>query len=290
MNYYLKKRLHYHISRSDMAQMLGIDYSFYYAIEKGDVKMPINLIGKFNEIINRGKENEIITAENEIKADAFWEEVKQKNERGKYVLVDKMHEFNIYNYETLAQLLGYKSVGTIYNYLLGINEAGKEFKKRLYNFFSDELNIQIPKKVDPKTKKIKKFDFKHSDKEIEFFNKFKLFDWLNKNDLTPREFAKISGVSEGSLYNFDNWKGGIRIPMDKTIKAIRDAVKQYEKQDQETPKKPNDDYISKQQLLAECQAQLEEDNAKIQELQKQIEEIKTKSEITTKFIAMIQKL
>ena len=35
--------------------MLGVSYERYILIEKGLVKMPSNLIDKFNAIINKGK-------------------------------------------------------------------------------------------------------------------------------------------------------------------------------------------------------------------------------------------
>ena len=132
MNLYLKRRLQNNIARSDMANMLGISYQRYYAIEKGSVKMPLNLIDKFNEIISKGKENEIIGLDNKVKADEFWERMHQKDDTGRWELVNKMHEFNIKNYEELVALLGYKSVNTIYNYLQRRDPAGDEFKKRLY--------------------------------------------------------------------------------------------------------------------------------------------------------------
>ena len=144
MTYYEKKRKKSGLSKSDMAIELGLTYARYVSIEKGDVKMPSKLIDKFNEIVNRGKENELTYVENNTKANEFWEEVKQLRKDGKYVLYTKMEEYNIKTVKQLVSLLGYKSAGSIWNYLQGRNEAGDEFKKRLYNFFHDETNIQIP--------------------------------------------------------------------------------------------------------------------------------------------------
>lgn len=157
MNYYEKKRKKSGLSKSDMAIELGLTYARYISIERGDVKMPSKLIDKFNEIVNRGKENELTNVENNIKADEFWEDVKQLREDGKYVLYTKMEEYNVKTVKELAPLLGYKSAGSIWNYLQDRNKAGNEFKKRLYNFFHDETNIQIPSTkpkviAKPKTK------------------------------------------------------------------------------------------------------------------------------------------
>lgn len=286
MNYYLKKRLHYHIPRSDMAQMLGIDYNFYYAIEKGDVKMPINLINKFNEILNRGKENEITTTQNELKADEFWQQMKQKNADGRYVLVDKMHEFNIYNYETLVHLLGYSSVGTIYNYLQDKNPVGKEFKKRLYNFFSDELNIQIPKHKKTVQKK-KPVVSRPVDKELDAYYKntdFKAI--LRERNLTNRELARAIGVHDSIISTMVRKKTK---PSDKVLYAVKQFL-----EDTATSVSVNnttsDKYISKQKLMDECQKELDGFKELIAEYQKQIDEINAKIELTTKVMDLVERL
>lgn len=83
MNLYQKKRVQSNIKKSDMARMLGLEYNYYCAIEKGSVKMPTSLIEKFSEIINRGKANEIEELNYKTEADKFWEQMSTKDETGK---------------------------------------------------------------------------------------------------------------------------------------------------------------------------------------------------------------
>ena len=203
MTLWKKRRQASGLSRMDMANELGLTFNYYGAIEKGDVKMPSNLIDRFNEIINRGKQNELKIAENNMKADEFWNEVKQKKADGTYVLTDKMHDFNIPNVNELVKLLGYKSSGTVWNYLQGRNPAGVEFKKRLYNFFSNELNIQIPTKVVGKTEtgKKRKREPIINKKLDKYYEKTNFKKILKDNKITNVQIAKAIGVHNSTVSN-----------------------------------------------------------------------------------------
>lgn len=290
MNYYLRKRLHNRISRSDMANMLGIDYNFYLAIEKGVIKMPLNLIDKFNEIINKGKENEITDIENTIKADEFWNKMHQKDETGRWVLVSKMHEFNICNFEELVSLLGYKSVGTIYNYLQGRNPVGNEFKKRLYHFFSDETNIQIPHKEVKKPRyKINNTTRKPNKELDKYYEKTDFKKIMHDNYITNVQIANAIGVhnSTVSTMTSKNYK-----PSYNVIQKVKDYLDNYistEAPSKEAPVK-NDDYISKTALLDKCNNEILQYETTITEYEKQITELKSKLELTNKLIEFINKM
>lgn len=287
MNYYLRRRLQNNIKRSDMANMLGVDYNSYYAIEKGSVKMPLNLIDKFNTIINRGKENEIIGFENKIKADKFWEEVSQKDETGRWILVNKMHDFNIKNYDELVQLLGYKSVGTIYNYLQGRNPVGDEFKKRLYNFFNDETNIQIPKETTRKsnnTYKIGNLPRKQNAKLDRYYEKTDFKKILDENNITNVQIADAIGVHNSTVSQMTckRYKPSYRI-----IQLVKDYLDSaIDKEESITVEK--NDYISRQKILTELENEIASDNAEIEKLQKQIKEIESKIEISLKVIEIVK--
>ena len=288
MNYYLKKRLQQNIKRSDMANMLGLDYNFYQAIEKGSVKMPLNLIDKFNEIINRGKENDIIGVENKIKADEFWNEASQKDETGRYILIQKMHEFNIQNMQTLVNLLGYKSCGTVWNYLQGRNPVGDEFKKRLYNFFSDETNIQIPKgkPITNKTYQIKNEPRKANTKLDRYYEKTDFKKILKENNITNCQIADAIGVHNSTVSQMTckKYKPSYRI-----MQLVKDYLDEHINQEEKAEEKAND-YISKSKLISECEQEIQENTIKIEALQKQIAEISTKIELTAKFIDLIKAL
>lgn len=298
MNYYLKKRLQSGLSKNDMANELGLSYIRYSAIERGDVKMPTSLIDKFNEIINRGKENEIAKTESEIKADKFWQEVSQLKENHTYVLHDKMKEFNIENLQQLVNLLGYKSVGTIYNYLEGRNPVGSEFKKRLYNFFSDELNVQIPIKVIGKTisghKRLREPAINKSlDKYYEQTDFKKL---LIRYNITNRDIAKATSVHDSTISTMVRKKIKPSYKIIQKVKDYLDSViadnnKSKIVEDQKNVNTAHkEEYISKQKLIDQCQKEINQNNTKIEELTAQIKELESKNETSTKFIALVTAL
>lgn len=207
MTIWRKKRKVSGLSKTDMANELGLDFKYYMAIERGDVKMPSNLINKFNEIINRGKENEIKNVENNTKANDFWEKVKTVKDDGTYVLHDKLKEFNIPSMKELTRLLGYSSTGTIFNYLGGKYKAGDEFKKRLYNFFNDETNVQIPTEVKKKIVKKKNRKPRPVNKELDAYYKntdFKKI--LKENQITNVQIANKIGVHNSTVSNMTSKK------------------------------------------------------------------------------------
>lgn len=189
--YYKRKRIKSGMSKSDISNELGIDYVKYNAIENGDVKMPSKLMDKFNEIINKGNENVIIKGENKIKADEFWNEMMKNGSNGKRKIYNKMEEFNIPSISELTKLLGYKSTGTLHGYMSGSLKPGDEFKKRIYNFFNDELNIQIPHK------KIKNKKYS-SNEENDLFKYYEETDFKKLMDdykLANKDIANATGIS-----------------------------------------------------------------------------------------------
>lgn len=307
MNVYLRKRIQNHIKRSDMANMLGISYERYYAIEKGSVKMPLNLIDKFNEIINRGKENEITGTENKIKANEFWEQMHQKDETGRWALVNKMHEFNIKNYNELVELLGYKSVGTIYNYLEGRNPVGDEFKKRLYNFFSDETNIQIPKQETKKRNNTYKIGNKPRPANAEldkYYEKTDFKEIMKEKNITNIQIANVIGVHNSTVSNMTckKYKPSYRVIqlvkdyLDNTMNNEVEAIKEMKEENvkevasDETAKTYNSEYISRQKIIDECEKEIAINRTKIEELQKQINEIEAEINLSNKIMQIINNI
>lgn len=291
MNYYLKKRLQNHIARSDMANMLGLNYNYYYAIEKGEIKMPINLINKFNEIINRGKENEITKFNNTIDADKFWEQMHQKDETGTWELVNKMHEFNINNYDELVALLGYKSTSTICNYLHGRSPAGDEFKKRLYNFFSDERNIQIPKEK-PKhnnTHKINNLPRKADAKLDRYYEKTDFKKIMSEHGITNVQIANAIGVHNSTVSTMTSKKFKPSYRIIELVKGYLDEALSEENDIQEEVVDKSDN-ISKQKMLDACQKEINEAQEEIEKLKAKITELNNKIELDVKLVELINKM
>lgn len=229
MTIWEKKRQKSGLTKADVANELGLSYVRYTAIEKGDIKMPSNLINKFNELINRGAENKFANMQNTIEADKFWEEIKQQNEDGTYKLRDKMKEFNIANMKQLTNLLGYNSCGTIYNYLQDRMTAGDEFKKRIYNFFNDENNIQIPQKANKKRKKgqYNRQALREINVELDkYYEETDFKDILHKNNLTCVGIADYVGVHNSTISTMVNKK---RKPGYDIIEKVKEYLDKYTK-------------------------------------------------------------
>lgn len=240
MTLWKKRRQASGLSKNDMANELGLTFNYYSAIERGDVKMPSNLIDKFNEIINRGKQNELKNVENNLKADEFWNEVKQQKPDGTYVLTDKMHDFNIANMNELVRLLGYKSSGTVWNYLQDRNPAGTEFKKRLYNFFSNELNIQIPTRVVGKLEKgTRRTREPIIDKKLDKYYDETDFKKISKdNNITYTQIAKAVGVHCATISTMVNKKIKPSYNIIGKVKEYLDGVSNQQKLNVKLPEIP----------------------------------------------------
>lgn len=212
---YKRKRIKSGLSKVDMARELGIDYKRYNLIERGDVKMPNKLIDKFNEIINRGQENKIVSLENGVDASDYWKELCKKDDNGTPKLYKKMREFNISNVKELAILLGYKSPGMIYQYLKEDNVVNEDFTKRVYLFFTNELNIQEPKKEEM-------IIYPRSTKEnTELDEYFKNTDFkgiMKEHGLTSKDVYTKIGIDGGAFSKLIN---KIQRPGDVKMEKIK---------------------------------------------------------------------
>lgn len=215
---YLKKRMKSGLSKTDVAKELGVSYRRYNLIEGGDVKMPSNLIDKFNEIINRGKENKIISLENSQDANKMWEELSSQNELGVAKLYEKLDEFNIPNVKTLANLIGYKSGGTLYNYLLRPESATDEFKKKIYLFFSDELNIQEPYAKSIRSRTGGYHPSTRTPELMKYYNETDFGELLQRYGMTGRDLARAVNISAGVISRLVNKKA---IPSDRVLVGIK---------------------------------------------------------------------
>lgn len=153
---YQTKRYEMGLSKEKMANLLGLSYVKYDSIEKGEVKMPLNLIDKFNEILKRGRFLNKLEESNDRKLIEDWFASMVEIKNGEPVIKEKMREFNISTYSALAKLLGYTSSSTLVN---NINQPNKmntpNLRARLYYFFQDEVNIQKPEnKVEDLIKEV----------------------------------------------------------------------------------------------------------------------------------------
>lgn len=159
MNYYAKRRKRSGLTRSEIAEKLGIDYQKYELIERGKVKMPMGLLDRFNEITMKKEVNKIEDINKKEEVEKWWEEnITARREDGKSKIWDLMDNFNIKSYKQLGTLMGYESCSTISDCTrVGGANPGFNTKNRWYTFFQNELNIQpIETEKDKEKKKRKK--------------------------------------------------------------------------------------------------------------------------------------
>lgn len=224
MSYYCKKRMKAGLSKSEVANALGIDYKKYVLIDKGVVKMPNKLIDKFNELINKTKtENDIDRINRKEVVDKWWKEMSVKKKHGVYVLNDKMKEFNIDTLTELSLLIG-SNKRYMSDCLNKSDEVNFETKNRLYSFFENELNIQPPKDK----KKNKRSSHRNTHEDIELINWWKSFDinkWCTDNNLTRKDILNNVKLSSGTICNLFNNKF---TPYTNTLVLLKEYIDSIE--------------------------------------------------------------
>lgn len=225
MNYYRRKRQQNGLEISEVANYLGIDYKKYLSIDRGDVKMPKNLIDKFNKMINRGKnENKIERINREELINNWWNEITTD----KSLLIKKMQEFNIKTYRELSNLLGYKDGCTLSIYINKLREPSFDFKNRLYSFFENELNIQEPKIKSKNGKTI--LNKQDKQKNIDWYKNFDIKKWLETHNLSLNDFSKYIKMPSSTFYYYVNPKDINSIPYQSSIKKVKEGIKRYEEE------------------------------------------------------------
>lgn len=265
MSYYCNKRRKAGLSKSKVANALGIDYKRYVLIDKGVVKMPNKLIDKFNELINKTKtENDIDRINRTEVVNKWWDEVSVKKKHGVYVLNDKMKEFNIDTLTELSLLIG-SSKRYVSDCLNKPNTVNFEAKNRLYSFFENELNIQPPK--NKKTNKHSSHRNTHEDIELlNWWNSFDINKWCVDNNLTRKDILINTKLSSGTISNLFNNKV---TPYNNTLALLKKYVDEVEKAIEELPeeiqtigkdlaREVNEDMKLKEKLINKYETKLEE--------------------------------
>lgn len=225
--YYKRKRKKAGLASSDMAKELGIDCKKYSLIENGVVKMPKNLMDKFNEIVSKGKNEHMLNRlDSERVVNEFWEEMTTKV-NNQYKLKERMKEFNIVTYGELAKLLGV-SYSNLSHYLTGHTKTGYDFKNKLYLFFQDELNIQVPKKNNVKGKSSQGSNKQCHDPELlEWFEKTDLKALVLKHGLKYEQIAKDTGMHV-SCVSRNIRKDRNMVPSTKTLTSLKEYFDRLE--------------------------------------------------------------
>lgn len=227
--YYKRKRKKAGLASSDIAKELGINYKKYNLIENGVVKMPKNLIDKFNEIVNKGKnENALERLNNEQVVTEFWNEMTTKVD-GTFVLKEKMKEFNIKTFSELANLLGV-SGSNLSHYLNADYEAPYDFKNAMYLFFQDELNIQVPKKKSSSLKgKPGNNQVGRACKDpvlVDWYRNTDLIKLANENNLTYEDISNGCGVNISSVSRA--MRKSTNTPSYNTLKCLKEYFDKFQ--------------------------------------------------------------
>lgn len=236
MNIYKKKRQKINMSEVDMAKKLGMDLVKYKFVEKGLMKMPKELIDKFNKIIDDGAINKIDVLEHKKEVERWFEE----NFLDKNKLKDILKFYNIENYKQLGILLGYKDGSAISTALSrGTNDTGYKFKNKVYTFLTNEMNIQLPINV---SKKNIKHSVPSADRKelLKWFNNFDLKQFARENNLNPAELSRKLGISSSTAWGLLNTqsKSGPNTGTLKKLKSLVENQSGLDELSKEFPKIP----------------------------------------------------
>lgn len=230
MGSYMSKRRKSGLSILDVASELNIPYNKYLEIERGEVKMPKNLIDKFNELINRGKNiNQLNRTQKEIEINNWFNDMTTKiDDKGTYKLNELMKEFNIDKQSDLAKLLGITP-----SYLCSAlnktpNACNQKIRNRLYDFFHNELNIQPIKKKE--INKPINLDCTVTDKDelLKWWENFDFKNFMETNKIKQHYIAEEIGMANSAISRFYTTNA---TPRATNIAKIKSFVENYKKDD-----------------------------------------------------------
>lgn len=235
MNIYKKKRQKINMSEVDMAKKLGIDLVKYKFVEKGLMKMPKELIDKFNKIIDDGAINNIDVLEHKKEVERWFEE----NFLDKNKLKDMLKFYNIKNYKQLGIVLGYKDGSTITRALKDGTSTKYALKNKIYTFLTNEMNIQLPINKPKKNIKSSVTSAERS-KLLKWFNNFDLKQFARENDLNPAELSRKLGISSSTAWGLLNTqsKSGPNTGTLKKLKSLVENQSGLDELSKEFPKIP----------------------------------------------------
>lgn len=235
MNIYKKKRQKINMSEVDMAKKLGMDLVKYKFIEKGLMKMPNELIDKFNKIIDNGAINKIDELEHKKEVETWFEE----NFLDRNKLKDILKFYNIENYKHLGIVLGYKDGSTITRALKDGTSTKYALKNKIYTFLTNEMNIQLPINKPKKNIKSSVTSAERS-KLLKWFNNFDLKQFASENNLNAAKLSRKVGISSSVAWGLLNTQSKVG-PNTGTLKKLKDFVENYSSLDElskEFPKIP----------------------------------------------------
>ena len=315
MSYYSDKRRKAGLSKSEVAEQLGIEYAKYELIDRGILRMPNRFLDKFNQIVNKSKNETVIDKLDKIEVvNQWWDKVSVKKGRGHYVLNDIMKEFNINTITELDKLLGYKSHGVVSGYLNNNKTIGFDAKNKMYNFFQDTLNIQPPKNKPTTISKRSTYTTEQQKEYtmlLEWFDSINFLEWRNKNGIENHKMQKDSGLSEGTIHNILYKKGTMK-PVYATIKKFKtyydkienakqqpvvmtftsvptnEVPEEIRRQGEKLVREVNENMNLKEKLSAKYQGAIEDLEKQISMYEKKIEDCYREKEVYEQVLADLE--
>jgi transcriptional regulator with XRE-family HTH domain len=315
MSYYSDKRRKAGLSKSEVAEQLGIEYAKYELIDRGILRMPNRFLDKFNQIVNKSKNETVIDKLDKIEVvNQWWDKVSVKKGHGHYVLNDVMKEFNIDTISELDKLLGYKSHGVVSGYLNNNKSIGFDAKNKMYNFFQDTLNIQPPKNKSTTISKRSTYTTEQQKEYtmlLEWFDSINFLEWRNKNGIENHKMQKDSGLSEGTIHNILYKKGTMK-PVYATIKKFKtyydkienakqqpvvmtftsvptnEVPEEIRRQGEKLVREVNENMNLKEKLSAKYQGAIEDLEKQISMYEKKIEDCYREKEVYEQVLADLE--
>lgn len=111
-----------------------------------------------------------------------------------------MKKFNITSFDELGRLIGYSNGTTICSYINKNRECGFNIKNKLFTFFEDETNVQIPKKRNINIPIMKKEKYNSI---IESKIKIKLEESESKLQKIEEEIRNLNNQKNKYKYEID---------------------------------------------------------------------------------------
>ena len=218
---YYFKRHKVGMTRSEMANALEVDYDRYELWEKGVLDMPSKYIDKFNEIIHRTKkDHNIDRLKHEREVNEWWEEMRQKDDRGVYKLNEVAKQYNFKTTRDLSEKLGFHKNSI--SFFLSSGNVSYDKKDRMYTFLHNELNIQPPLKKKGYTYKVN-----GERKELlEWYNNFDLKHFLLEHDLKQADILRSTSIASGTISALVNRK--FDTPTTMVLSQLKDYVDKVE--------------------------------------------------------------
>lgn len=219
---YYYKRHRTGLTRSEMANALEVDYERYMLWEQGVLNMPSKYIDKFNEIIHRKKgEHQIERLNHERKVNEWWEEMRQKDERGNYKLNEVARKYNFKTTRELSEKLGFGKNSI--SFFLSHGTVSYDKKDRMYTFLHNELNIQPPIE-----KKGYTYRMSEERKELlKWYNNFDLTKFLQDHNLKQSDIFHNTSIASGTVSALANKK--FDNPTTSVLAKLKDYVDRVEK-------------------------------------------------------------